>query len=47
MMSYSTKEVTGKFNFSMQTFRYYEEEGLLPLIKRDKKMVKKKGEILS
>lgn len=34
-MSYSTKEVSDKFNVTMHTLRYYEKEGLLPQIKRD------------
>lgn len=35
-MSYSTKEVTEKLNISMHTLRYYEKEGLLPPVARDK-----------
>jgi DNA-binding transcriptional MerR regulator len=35
-MSYSTKEVTDKLNISMHTLRYYEKEGLLPPVTRDK-----------
>ncbi|WP_083512103.1 MerR family transcriptional regulator [Amphibacillus sediminis] len=35
-MSLSTKEVTEKYNISMHTLRYYEKEGLLPKIKRDR-----------
>lgn len=34
-MSYSTKQVSDKFNVTMHTLRYYEKEGLLPKIKRD------------
>jgi DNA-binding transcriptional MerR regulator len=35
-MSYTTKEVTEKLNLSMHTLRYYEKEGLLLPIARDK-----------
>jgi DNA-binding transcriptional MerR regulator len=35
-MSYSTKEVTEKLKLSMHTLRYYEKEGLLLPIERDK-----------
>lgn len=35
-MGYLTKEVTEKLNLSMYTLRYYEKEGLLPPVKRDK-----------
>jgi len=36
MMSYSTKEVTDKLNISKHTLRYYEKEGMLSAIARDK-----------
>ncbi|HWQ43285.1 MAG TPA: MerR family transcriptional regulator [Desulfosporosinus sp.] len=45
LMSYSTKEVTGKFNLSMHALRYYEKEGLLPPIKRDKNGSREYNEI--
>ncbi|NRT91921.1 MerR family transcriptional regulator [Clostridium beijerinckii] len=35
-MSYSTKEITEKLNMSKHTLRYYEKEGLLTEIARDK-----------
>jgi len=35
-MSYSTKEITEKLNISKHTLRYYEKEGLLTEITRDK-----------
>ena len=35
-MSYSTKEVTDKLNISKHTLRYYEKEGMLSAIARDK-----------
>jgi MerR family transcriptional regulator, aldehyde-responsive regulator len=35
-MSYTTKQVTEKLNLSMHTLRYYEKEGLLLPIERDK-----------
>jgi len=44
-MSFSTKEVTEKFNLSMHTLRYYEKEGLLPPVRRDKNGAREYGEI--
>lgn len=35
-MSYSTKEVTEKLNVSKHTLRYYEKEGMLSEVARDK-----------
>lgn len=35
-MSYSTKEVTERLNISKYTLRYYEKEGMLSKIARDK-----------
>lgn len=35
-MNYSTKEVTKKYGISMHALRYYEKQGLLPPIQRDK-----------
>ncbi len=45
MMSYSTKEVTEKFNLSMHTLRYYEKEGLLPSIQRARNGTREYSEI--
>ncbi|MEG2984508.1 MAG: MerR family transcriptional regulator [Peptostreptococcaceae bacterium] len=35
-MKYTVKEVSMKTNLSSHTIRYYEKEGLLPFVKRDK-----------
>jgi len=35
-LNYPTKKVTEKLNVSMHTLRYYEKEGILPSIARDK-----------
>ncbi|ACD23050.1 MerR family transcriptional regulator [Clostridium botulinum] len=35
-MPYTIKEVAEKYNLSVHTLRYYEKEGLLPFIERNK-----------
>ncbi|MFQ8706735.1 MAG: MerR family transcriptional regulator [Thomasclavelia sp.] len=35
-MEYTIKEVTKKYNLNASTLRYYEKEGLLPKIKKNK-----------
>jgi DNA-binding transcriptional MerR regulator len=35
-MIYSIKEVANKFGLSIHTLRYYDKEGLMPFIERDK-----------
>ena len=44
-MSYSTREVVEKFGLSMHTLRYYEKEGLLPPVERDKKGTRQYSEV--
>ncbi|XEC96053.1 MerR family transcriptional regulator [Paenibacillus tarimensis] len=35
-MNYTISDVAGMFNLSVHTLRYYDKEGLLPFISRDK-----------
>ncbi|KKI91041.1 MerR family transcriptional regulator [Bacillus sp. SA1-12] len=35
-MNYTIKEVANKFGLSIHTLRYYDNEGLMPFIERDK-----------
>lgn len=44
-MSYSTKEVMEKFKLLKHALRYYEKEGLLPMIKRDKNGARKYSDV--
>ena len=40
-MFYTIGEVSKKFNIPTSTLRYYEKEGLLPFIERDKNGIRK------